>query len=242
MPLTGATRDRIVAIRDRYPQPRSAILPCLWEVQHEHGYLTAEGMTEVAELLRLAPSEVQAVSTFYSMYFDRPAGDHHVLVCVNVSCALRGADDIVSHLETRMGVPSGGTTADGKFTWEGTIECLGACGGAPAMQVDHHFHENLTAERVDSILERTAAKPPLHPRTASPPASGPHPPAAETPPMPTAEGPPAAAEITSATPAEVSPAVEHTETPGSKRRRTANPQGSKSPPRRRRPRPAADDL
>ena len=86
-------------------------------------------MAEVAEVLRLAPSEVQAVSTFYSMYFDKPAGDHHVLICVNVSCALRGADEIVSHVERRLACPSGGTTADGKFTWESTVECLGACGG-----------------------------------------------------------------------------------------------------------------
>ena len=115
-------------------------------------------MAEVAEVLRLAPSEVQAVSTFYSMYFNKPAGDHHVLICLNVSCALRGADEIVAHVERRLGCPSGGTTADGKFTWESTIECLGACGGAPAMQVDHHFHEDLTPERVDGILERLRSK------------------------------------------------------------------------------------
>lgn len=164
MPLAAATVREITALRDRYPHPRSAILPCLWAVQNEVGFLSAEGMAEVARLLNLAPSEVQAVSTFYSMYFDRPAGEHHLLICVNVSCALRGADSIVDHLQSRLGCPSGGTTEDGKFTWESTIECLGACGGAPAMQVDHHFHEDVTPERIDAILERLRTEPrPSHP-------------------------------------------------------------------------------
>lgn len=157
MRLSAATRAEIERARDRYPQPRSAILPSLWAVQHEVGYVSDEGMQEVAEILGLAPSEVQAVSTFYSMYFDRPAGEHHILVCINVACALRGADETVEYIERKLGCPSGSTTADGKFTWESTIECLGACGYAPMMQIDHHFHEHLTPERIDAILERVAA-------------------------------------------------------------------------------------
>ncbi|HEY8675950.1 MAG TPA: NAD(P)H-dependent oxidoreductase subunit E [Candidatus Dormibacteraeota bacterium] len=243
--LTAATRKEITALRDRYPHPRSAILPCLWAVQNEHGFLSVEGMTEVAEILHLAPSEVQAVSTFYSMYFDKPAGDHHLLICVNVSCALRGADEIVSHVERRLACPSGGTTADGKFTWESTVECLGACGGAPAMQIDHHFHENLTAERVDGILERMRAQPSPHRRTggaAGALASGPHPPTAETPPVATAEGPPADDGLATSHPnADSAPMAEHTEMPGSRTEPTANPKGSRSRPRRR-PRPDAGDL
>ena len=167
--LTPKTRAEIERQRDRYPQARSAVLPSLWAVQHQLGYLSPEGMTEVAELLRLTPSEVQAVASFYSMYFDRPGGRHHVLVCVNVSCALRGAEEIVSHLESRLGCPSGGTTADGAVTWEHTVECLGACGGAPAMQVDHHFQENLTPERVDAILDGIRSAP-----AAEGPAGRPH--------------------------------------------------------------------
>jgi NADH-quinone oxidoreductase subunit E len=89
------------------------------------------------------------------MYFLKPPGRHQVIVCINVSCALRGAEDIVAHLERSLGCASGETTADGEFTWASTVECLGACGGAPAMQVDHHFQENLTAQRVDDILART---------------------------------------------------------------------------------------
>jgi len=161
MGLAEATRQEIVRARDRYPQSRSAILPALWAVQHELGYLSAEGMAEVADLLGLKPSDVQAVSTFYSMYFKHPAGRHHMMVCVNVACALRGSDDIVAHLEQRL-CPSGHTTGDGDFTWESTIECLGACGGAPAMQVDHHFHENLTVATVDALLERLRGAPSEH--------------------------------------------------------------------------------
>ncbi len=151
--LAAETLARIEEARDRYPQPRSAVLPALWAVQHQLGLLTPEGMSEVAAILQLPPSEVEAVATFYSMYFQHPHGRHEVLVCVNVSCGLRGADDIVAYMERTLGCASGETTADGAFTWSSTIECLGACGGAPAMQVDHHFHENLTPERVDSILD-----------------------------------------------------------------------------------------
>ena len=246
MALTDATRDRIVALRDRYPQPRSAILPSLWAVQDEVGYLTPEGMAEVAEVLRLAPSEVQAVSTFYSMYFRRPAGAHHVLICVNVSCALRGSDDIVAHVERSLGCPSGGTTADGAFTWESTVECLGACGGAPAMQVDSRFHEDLTPESVDALFARLRARGPAHADgAAAPPPSGPHPPTAETPPLATSEGPPSDSGAghgdVARVDAETDAGVEQTEMPGSRTRPTANPQGSRSRARRR-PRPSADDL
>jgi NADH-quinone oxidoreductase subunit E len=243
--LAEATRREITALRDRYPHPRSAILPCLWAVQNEQGYLSAEGMTEVAEILALAPSEVQAVSTFYSMYFVRPSGEHHVLICVNVSCGLRGADEIVGHVERRLACPSGGTTADGKFTWESTVECLGACGGAPSMQVDHHFHENLTPEGVDAILERMRSQPGPHVQggvAAGAPAGGPHPPTAETPLAATAEGPPSDDEVGGGLPgADASPVAEHTEMPGSRTKPTAKPRASRSRPRRL-PRLDAGDL
>ena len=150
--LGAATRKEITALRDRYPHPRSAILPCLWAVQNEQGFLTVEGMTEVAEILHLAPSEVQAVSTFYSMYFQKPAGAHHVLICVNVSCALRGADDIVGHVERRLACPSGGTTADGAFTLK-EAECLGACGDAPVLLVNNkRMACAMTADKLDKLI------------------------------------------------------------------------------------------
>jgi len=154
MTLSAATRAEIERSRGRYPRGQSAILPALWAVQHEVGYLSPEAMSEVADLLDVTPSEVEAVSTFYSMYFQKPHGRHEVLVCINVSCGLRGADDIVEHLTRTLGCEPGSTTADGEFTWASTVECLGACGGAPAMQLDHRFEENLTPDRVDAILAR----------------------------------------------------------------------------------------
>jgi NADH-quinone oxidoreductase subunit E len=152
MTLQAATRTAIERARDRYPRARSAILPALWAVQHEQGLITPDAMTEIAGILEVTPSDVEAVSTFYSMYFQHPHGRHEVIVCINVSCALRGAEEIVDHLERSLGCASGETTADGAFTWSSTVECLGGCGGAPTMQVDHHFQENLTPDRVDEIL------------------------------------------------------------------------------------------
>ncbi|MGA7988690.1 MAG: NADH-quinone oxidoreductase subunit NuoE [Candidatus Dormiibacterota bacterium] len=163
MTLAPATRTAIEQARDRYPRPRSAILPALWAVQHELGQITPDAMGEVAGILKVAPSEVEAVSTFYSMYFQQPHGRHEVIVCINVSCALRGADDIVDHLERSLGCKSGETTADGEFTWSSTVECLGGCGGAPTMQVDHHFEENLTPERVDAVLGALRQSAPAEP-------------------------------------------------------------------------------
>ncbi len=171
MSLSTTTRAEIEKARDRYPQARSAILPALWAVQHEVGHLTPDAMREVATLLHVTPSEVEAVSTFYSMYFQKPHGRHEVIVCINVSCALRGADDIVAHLERSLGCASGETTADGEFTWSSTVECLGACGGAPAMQLDHRFVENLTPDSVDATL--SAARAPMGPAASSQDAAAP---------------------------------------------------------------------
>src|SRR5580704_10873792 len=162
MTLQAETRTAIERARDRYPLARSAILPALWAVQHEVGQITPEAMREVAVILQVAPSEVEAVSTFYSMYFQHPHGRHEVIVCINVSCALRGAEEIVDHLERTLGCASGETTADGAFTWSSTVECLGGCGGAPTMQVDHHFEENLTPDRVDQILGALRETPAPH--------------------------------------------------------------------------------
>jgi NADH-quinone oxidoreductase subunit E len=171
MTLQAETRTAIERARDRYPRPRSAILPALWAVQDELGQITADAMGEVATILQVAPSEVEAVSTFYSMYFQHPHGRHEVIVCINVSCALRGAEGIVEHLERSLGCASGETTADGEFTWSSTVECLGGCGGAPTMQVDHHFEENLTPGRVDAVLGAIRQGAPAPTGPAGPPAT-----------------------------------------------------------------------
>lgn len=156
MALSKATAEKVTQLRHRYPQPRSAVLPSLWAVQEEMGYVTPDGMEEVAHILGLAPSDVQATSTFYSMYFQKEPGRHSVVACTNVSCALRGSDAVVRDLEAQLGCPSGTTSADGVFTWEASVECLGACDVAPAIQIDHVTHGPITTESLTKAL--TAAR------------------------------------------------------------------------------------
>ncbi len=133
---------------------RSAVLAALREVQHENGgYLTVELMDAVAEYLELEPIDVYEVATFYSMFETKPVGRHSISVCTNISCMLRGADDIVAHLEGKLGIKTGESTPDGKFYLKPEEECLAGCCGAPMMQVDHVYHEHLTPERVDQILD-----------------------------------------------------------------------------------------
>jgi NADH-quinone oxidoreductase subunit E len=156
--LSAATLARIKRSKALYPSPRSAVLPALWAVQDQLGYLAPEGLVAVATELGLEPSEVEAVSTFYSMYFQHQPGRHLIQVCRNVSCGLRGADDLLRHLEASLGVEDGKTTEDGVFTLEGTVECLGACGGAPMMQVDRYSYENLDFEGADRVLAQVRTK------------------------------------------------------------------------------------
>jgi NADH-quinone oxidoreductase subunit E len=135
-------------------QKRSAVIAALREVQHENrGYLTVELMDAVAAYLELEPIDVYEVATFYSMFETKPVGRHSVSVCTNISCMLRGADDIVAHVEKKLGVKLGESTPDGRFYLKPEEECLAGCCGAPMMQVDHVYHEHLTPERVDQILD-----------------------------------------------------------------------------------------
>lgn len=162
MPLRPETVERIQGYARRYPSAQSAILPALWAVQYEQGYVTDEALAEVATHLELPPSLIEATSSFYSMFLTRPEGRHEVMICVNAPCMLRGADAIVEHAEQRLGIRDGQTTPDGAITLRSTIECLGACGGAPMMQVDHRFEENLTPERVNAIFEHLRTAPAPH--------------------------------------------------------------------------------
>lgn len=162
MALARATADRIKDLAARYPSKQSAIIPALWAAQHEQGYVTDEAMSEIATHLGLPPSLVEATASFYSMFLTRPEGRHDVVICVNAPCMLRGADEMAAYLERQLGVRDGGTTPDGAITWHSTIECLGACGGAPMMQVDHRFEEDLTPQRIDAIIERLRQEPAPH--------------------------------------------------------------------------------
>jgi NADH-quinone oxidoreductase subunit E len=153
--LSQTVREDIDDWLTRYPsdQKRSAVLAALRSVQHEQGYLSTEQMEAVADYLGLPAIAVYEVATFYSMYALQPVGQHTIAVCTNVSCMLCGADDIVEYIENKLGVKIGESTADGKFYLKREEECLAACCGAPMMQVDHVYYEQLTPQRVDDILD-----------------------------------------------------------------------------------------
>jgi NADH-quinone oxidoreductase subunit E len=157
--FSPATIERIRELKRRYPSPRSAILPALWAVQHEHGSITADGMELVAEELEMTPSIVEATASFYSMYFRKPSGRHLVVVCTNVPCALRGCAEIVQAFEHALEIQAGETSADGAVTLQSTTECLGGCGGAPAIQVNHRFRENMTPENAHQLVAELRAQP-----------------------------------------------------------------------------------
>ena len=133
---------------------RSAVLAALRTVQHENnGYLTKDSMDAVAEYLGLPPIQVYEVATFYSMFETHPCGRHHVSICTNISCMLNGAEDLVKHCEKKLGIKLGESTPDGRIFLKQEEECLAACTGAPMMMVDHVFHEYLTPEKVDKVLD-----------------------------------------------------------------------------------------
>ena len=155
-PLSDHVRAEIDHWVAKFPEDRqrSAIIGALHAVQHENnGYLTAELMNSVAEYLDLPTIHVYEVATFYSMFQTRPVGRHNVAICTNVSCMLRGAENIVAHVERKLGIRLGESTEDGRIYLKKEEECLAACCGAPMMMVDHKYHENLTTRTVDQILD-----------------------------------------------------------------------------------------
>ena len=138
----------------RPDRKRSAVISALHAAQHENnGYLTADIMDAVAAYLGLAPIQVYEVATFYSMFETKPVGRHHLSVCTNISCMLRGSQEVVDHVEKKLGIKTGESTPDGRIYLKREEECLAACSGAPMMMVDHVYHENLTPERIDKILD-----------------------------------------------------------------------------------------
>ena len=154
--LSAHGKDEIEHWKSRFPEDRqrSAVIGALHAVQHENeGFLTAEQMNAVAAYLDLPTIQVYEVATFYSMFPTTPIGNHNVAICTNVSCMLRGADDIVDHVEKKLGIKLGESTADGRIYLKREEECLAACCGAPMMMVDHKYHENLTNAQVDSLLD-----------------------------------------------------------------------------------------
>ena len=154
--LSDQTRAEIDHWVARFPKERkrSAVLSALNAAQHQNqGYLTTDLMDAVAEYLDMAAIHVYEVASFYSMYETRPVARNNVAICTNISCMLMGSDSIVEHVEKKLGIKIGESTEDGRIYLKCEEECLAACVGGPMMQVNHRYYENLTAEKVDEILD-----------------------------------------------------------------------------------------
>lgn len=154
--LSESSRAEIDRWIAKYPPDRkqAAVMAALRIAQEQNGgWLSVELIEAVAVYLEMPPVAVHEVATFYTMYDLKPVGRHKVCVCTNISCQLNGSSRIMGHIQKRLGVKPGETTAGGKFTLK-EVECLGACGGAPMMMVDKTYYENLTPERVDKILDQ----------------------------------------------------------------------------------------
>jgi NADH-quinone oxidoreductase subunit E len=157
--LSAHLIDEIKALPAKYPQPRSAVMPALDLAQEELGHLTPEAMSEVAGALQLDPGYVEGVATFYTLFHLEPVGKHRFYVCTNLSCTLRGAEAIVEHLRTAIGVKEAGEVSkDGLFSYE-EVECLGACEYAPMCRLDHRYQVDLTTEKIDALIAERRVSP-----------------------------------------------------------------------------------
>ncbi|RJP21738.1 MAG: NADH-quinone oxidoreductase subunit NuoE [Deltaproteobacteria bacterium] len=153
--FSEAGRREFDRLLTRYPDRMAVVLPALHLAQRELGYVSDEAIVHIAERVGTSPAYVEGVATFYTMYRRTPVGKYHVQICRNISCSLLGAEHLIEHVSKKLGVAPGETTPDGRFTLE-KVECLGSCGTAPVMMVNDDYHENLTAESIDRILEGLA--------------------------------------------------------------------------------------
>lgn len=150
--ISPPTRDRIEAEIEKYPARRGALLPALHLVHAELGYVSPEAARELAEIFAIRPGQVMELVSFYNMFHATPQPRHHVNVCTNLPCSLRGARALLRGLESHLGIEVGGATPDGRIGL-GREECLGACGYAPMMRVDDRYHENLDLEQARRIVD-----------------------------------------------------------------------------------------
>jgi len=156
--LSQRVLEEIRELPAKYPQHRSAVMPALDLAQEELGYLTPEAMTEVAAALELDPGYIEGIATFYTLFHLEPIGAHRFYVCTNLSCTLRGAQEIVEHVKGAIGVHEPGEVSrDGLFSYE-EVECLGACEYAPVMRLDRRYQVDLTPQKIDALVaERRSA-------------------------------------------------------------------------------------
>jgi NADH-quinone oxidoreductase subunit E len=152
-PESLAVAEEIIA---RYPVPKSALIPLLHLAQAQDGYVTDDAMEHIAELIGCTPAEVLGTASFYEMFKFEPVGRYLVNVCTNISCQLLGGEELLHHVEQRLGVTSGQTTADGQFTVE-DAECLAACTEAPCLQVNYRYFHRITHEEFDQLVDDLAA-------------------------------------------------------------------------------------
>ena len=150
--LSDSACRQIQDLISKYPQKRSALIPSLHLVQKELGYISSDTMADIARIFELSPNEVQEVTSFYTMFYRKPVGKYVLQVCTNISCQLCNAEGIMEHLKNRLGIKPGETTENKKFTLL-EVECLGSCGTSPVVQINDDYHEDLTPEKLDAILD-----------------------------------------------------------------------------------------
>lgn len=150
--LSEENLKKIEVLKKLYPTTKALVLPVLWMVQEQHGFISVDAMKYVAQLLNVPYSHIYGVVTFYTMFNSTPVGKNHIEVCTNISCLLRGSGKIAQHLENRLGINMGETSKDLKWTLS-EVECMGSCGTAPMFAIGEEYYENLTSEKVDKILD-----------------------------------------------------------------------------------------
>ncbi len=150
--FTKENLEKIELLKSRYPSPRALSLPCLWMAQYQEGYISLEAVETIGKLIDTPSMEIYRVATFYTMFNLEPVGKYHIQLCKTLSCALRGKSEILEHIKNQLSIEPGESSEDGRFTLT-QVECLGSCGTAPVMQINDRYYENLTPEKVDSILD-----------------------------------------------------------------------------------------
>ena len=153
-PALAARFDKLVTL---YPVRRSALVPMLLYAQDEVGYISDAVVEEIARRIQITELDVRNVLSYYSLLRTKPVGKFHVQVCTNISCMLRGGNELLAHCSAKLGIGNRQTTADGVFSLE-EVECIGACSWAPAVQVNYDFHDNLTPEKMNAVLDEYARK------------------------------------------------------------------------------------
>lgn len=144
--------SKFIALLERYPDTHSLMLPALWMVQYQEGWISLDAMRMIAKKLECSAMEVYSVASFYTMFQLQPIGKYHIQLCRTLSCMLNGSKTLQEHVQKKLGIKAGETTKDGKFTFS-LVECLGACGTAPCMRLNDDYIENLTLEKVDELLD-----------------------------------------------------------------------------------------